>query len=85
MSLTRDSLLKYLEELGVETGSLTDDTRLFSDGVLDSFSMVDLIAFIEKEAEVKMNPGDVRLDNLDSVDRILNYVDSSKTAGDPAT
>ena len=83
MSLTRDSLLNYLEQLGVEADSLTEDTHLFSDGVLDSFTMVDLIAFIEKEAEVK--PGDVRLDNLDSVDRILSYADAAKTAADPTT
>jgi acyl carrier protein len=85
MSLTRDSLLNYLEQLGVEADSLTEDTHLFSDGVLDSFTMVDLIAFIEKEAEVKMKPGDVRLDNLDSVDRILSYADAAKTAADPTT
>ena len=83
MSLTRDSLLNYLEQLGVEADSLTEDTHLFSDGVLDSFTMVDLIAFIEKEAEMK--PGDVRLDNLDSVDRILSYADAAKTAADPTT
>ena len=80
MSLTHDSLSSYLEELGVETGSVTEETRLFSDGVLDSFSMVDLIAFIEKEAEIKMKPGDVRLDNLDSIGCILNYVNSLKKA-----
>jgi acyl carrier protein len=60
------------------------DLAVPSDGVLDSFSMVDLIAFIEKEAEIKMKPGDVRLDNLDSIGCILNYVNSLKKATGPA-
>jgi len=75
MVLTRESLLNYLStELGLHTDEIDDDTLLFSSSLLDSFSMVDLIAFIEKEAAISISPTEVSLDNLDSVERILKFV-----------
>ncbi len=73
MALTREALCAYLEgTLGVPSDDLADpEALLFSTGILDSFSMVDLIMFIEGEAGVQLSPADVRLENLDSVSRIL--------------
>ena len=71
-----DSLKAYLgDRMGLDTTTLADDTPLFSSNLLDSFSMVDLIMFIEKESGVRLNPTDVSLDNLDSIGRILKFVD----------
>ena len=73
--MTREALMTYLnDKMGVDTSSIADDTPLFSSNLLDSFSMVDLIMFVEKEGGVKLNPTDVNLDNLDSVGRILAFV-----------
>ncbi len=75
--MNRDALVSFLStRLGLDTNGVGDDTALFSSGRLDSFSMVDLILFIEQQTESRMAPGDVRMDNLDSVTRILGYVDS---------
>ena len=75
MAISRESLVAYLEnEHGVDAADLTDDAPLFSGGLLDSFSLVDLILFIEKGAGFKMNPTEVSLDNLDSIERILGFV-----------
>lgn len=74
MSL-RENILNYLHtELGINTSDIDDDTPLFSSSLLDSFSMVDLIAFIEKDAAISISPTEVSLDNLDSVGRILKFV-----------
>ena len=69
MALTREALCAYLEgTLGVPSDDLADpEALLFSTGILDSFSMVDLIMFIEGEAGVQLSPADVRLENLDYV------------------
>ena len=57
MTLTQDALLEYLEQKhGVPSASVNGDTALFSDGYLDSFSMVDLILFIEDTAGVSVSP-----------------------------
>lgn len=79
--MNSDSLRVYLgERMGLEAASLEDDTPLFSSNLLDSFSMVDLIMFIEKEGGVRLDPADVSLDNLDSIGRILRFVDARRAA-----
>jgi acyl carrier protein len=77
--MNSDSLKNYLgDRMGLDTGALADDTPLFSSNLLDSFSMVDLIMFIEKESGVQLNATDVSLDNLDSIGRILRFVDARR-------
>lgn len=77
MALDRDSLRRYLhEKQGLELEDFDDDTLLFSSGLIDSFSMVDLILFIEDTADLRVHPADVTLDHLDSVNRILAFVEA---------
>ena len=55
--MNSESLKSYLgDRMGLDTASLADETPLFSSNLLDSFSMVDLIMFIEKESGVRLNP-----------------------------
>ncbi|OQW94035.1 MAG: hypothetical protein BWK79_07985 [Beggiatoa sp. IS2] len=69
--------MDYLtNNLGVEIADIDDETPLFSSGLLDSFTMVDVIMFIEQEGGIKLNPTEVNLDNLDSVSKILRFVES---------
>jgi acyl carrier protein len=76
MAFNRETLLEYLDnEMGLYISEIDDETLLFSTALLDSFSMVELISFIEKEANIKMSPTDVNLDNLDSLSRILNFIE----------
>jgi acyl carrier protein len=76
MAISSDSLRTYLRDrMGLDVDSVSDDTPLFSSSLLDSFSMVDLIMFIENEGGFRMSPTDVNLDNLDSIDRILKFVE----------
>lgn len=64
----------FIEKYGLKAGSFDRTTMLFSSNLLDSFSMVDLIMFLEKETGVRLSPADVNLDNLDSIDRILDFL-----------
>ena len=81
MALTRENILGYLEQKqGVDVSQVeSDDTPLFSAGLLDSFSMVDLILFLETEGGFKMQATDVNLDNLDTIGRMLAYAKSQTT------
>jgi acyl carrier protein len=75
MVLDRENLRRYLyEKQGLEPEDCEDDTRLFSSGLMDSFSMVDLIMFIENAAGLQVHPAEVTLDNFDSIARILAFV-----------
>ena len=76
-TLNRARLVEFLvARLGIAADELADDTPLFTGGLLDSFSMVDLIQFLEEESGVQMSETEVNLENLDSVRRILGYAAS---------
>lgn len=75
MSLSVDDLIVYLRtDLGIED-DIDAETELFSSGLLDSVSMVGLITFIEERTGATIQPGDVTLDNFDTVERIQAYVE----------
>jgi acyl carrier protein len=77
--MNSQTLLDYFKDrLGVDTEGVDDATPLFSSSLLDSFSIVELITFIESQAGIKMDAWDVTLDNLDSIGQILRYVDLKK-------
>ena len=74
--LTKGELLSYLrDDLGVDTSDIDEQTVLFSSGIVDSFSLVAVITFIEARCGVRVGPMDVTLDNFDSVKRILAFVE----------
>ena len=80
--LDKAVLLGFFEtELAVDVSDIDGETLLFSRGVIDSFSLVLLISFIESRCGFRMSPIDVNLDNLDSIDRILAYVQKKCAAG----
>lgn len=77
MGLSREALVKYLiERMGLDPEVIEDDVPLFSSGLLDSFSMLDMIMFVESEAGVHLSPAEVNLDNLDSIARIRAFVEA---------
>jgi acyl carrier protein len=79
--MSRDTLMEFLERrLGLDPAEVTDDTALFSSGMLDSFSLVDLIVFIEKETKTKLSPRQVRLENLDTIAKILEFAEAQGRA-----
>ncbi len=76
MTIGRTELIDYIvANFGLEEDEFEDSTLLFSDGLLDSFCMVNLISFVEGEAGITFRPTDVNLDNLDSIERIVEFVE----------
>ncbi|GGH24722.1 hypothetical protein GCM10007036_31310 [Alsobacter metallidurans] len=76
MRLSKEELQKYIEsELFVDVNEFTDETLLFSGGLIDSFALVSLMSFIEKQAGIVISPSDVNLHNFDSISRIVAYAD----------
>lgn len=79
MALSTNKLLAFLDEdAGVDISDVEPGTLLFSSGVVDSFTLVSLMSFIETEASIRVNPLDVNLENMDSIERILAYVERVK-------
>ena len=81
MALTRETLLQFLRDsLQLDISAIDAESPLFSSSLIDSFSLVDLILFIEAEAGIAIDPMDVSLDNLDTVQRILDYAEAKTPA-----
>lgn len=65
----------------VDRDRLDDDTGLFSSGLIDSLSVMDLVCFVEGEIGWAIPPAAVTLDNFDSVNRIVRFAGTLASAG----
>jgi acyl carrier protein len=54
--------------------SLEDGTSFLESGTVDSTGMLELIMFLETTYQVKVAPEEMIPDNLDSVNRIANFL-----------
>lgn len=74
MTLTAADLTGFMqEELGIDTSDVDPSSLLFTTGIVDSFSLVLLVTFIERKCGFTVQPDDVTLDNLDSIQRIVDF------------
>jgi acyl carrier protein len=55
-------------------GVLEDDTALFSSGLMDSLSVIELVSFIEKQIGCAIPPTEITLQNFDSISRIVRFI-----------
>ena len=82
MKITERELLDYLrDEIGVETDGIDRTTPLVSSGIVDSFSLVEFVTFIENRAGIQFSPADATIENLDSIGLILELVERTAAEG----
>lgn len=70
-----------LTRFGVKKAGFTDDTKLFSEGLLDSLSVMELVSFVESETGCVIAPTEIVLENFDTIERIVSFVDALKAKG----
>jgi len=74
MPLTEEQLMLYVRDnLGVDTTDIETSTPLFSSTIIDSFSLISLITFIEESTGIQVAPQDITLEHFDSIEGILAY------------
>ena len=54
---------------------LAPDETIFSSGLLDSFSVIQLMRFLEDQFKIRISPSDVVLDDFDTINKIAGLVD----------
>lgn len=54
---------------------LAPDTDLLLTGAVDSLGVIRITQWIEDETGIEVDPGDVTLDNFQTVDRMVVYVE----------
>jgi acyl carrier protein len=73
-AMQREELFTFLKtRLRLDTRGIEDTSPLFSSGVLDSFSLVDLVGFVEQSLGRRMKATEINLNNLDTVERIMRF------------
>jgi len=75
----RDTLVNFVcGKAWMEADELSDDTALFSAGIIDSVDLLELVTLIENELSIKITPGQLTLEHFDSVGKILAFVEKLK-------
>lgn len=75
MSNIKAKIREFLKnELGIDVGKLGDDDLLFTSGLIDSFSLIEMLAFMESEFECKIDVTDLNIDELDSISALESLV-----------
>lgn len=65
-------LYQFLEKnYSLDRADLSPTTELFTSGLLDSMSMLNLIDFLEKESGKNFETSDLILDNLNTIEKIM--------------
>jgi len=62
------------KELGVQIDAVSDDDLLFTSGLIDSFSLIEMLAFMESEFNRKIDITDLNIDELDTINALTNLV-----------
>ena len=72
----QERLVSIVQRISGPGANPDPDESLFDAGYLDSFALVDMVAEIEQEFDVKIPDGDLNPRRFDSLTRIGEYLDS---------
>ena len=77
----KEELIEYIMKEFVEDPDeeIEETTPLISSGLIDSLSVVSLVAFIDKKFGVKIPDEKGTVDNFETVNKIIEVVNEFKT------
>ena len=76
MSLETDLLAVINREISLDpTVEIVGDTDLLLTDLVDSLGVVEIVAWLEERLGIEIDPVDVVLENFQTVDRMLAYLD----------
>ncbi|MGD9972528.1 MAG: acyl carrier protein [Desulfatirhabdiaceae bacterium] len=55
---------------------LSDDDSFFENGIIDSVGVLELVAFLEETFNMTIDDHELTLENLDSVNRLMSFIQS---------
>lgn len=62
---------------GEESG-LKGDSSFLDEGIVDSTGILELVAFIEREYDIRIADDELVPDNLDSIDRVAAFIEKKR-------
>ncbi|MEM7044297.1 MAG: acyl carrier protein [Pseudomonadota bacterium] len=76
----KESIRRFISDQLLSGTAIADDDDLLLSGLLDSMSVMRLVAHLEKAFGVKIPPQDVVIENFTSVDTITAYLEGKEAA-----
>ena len=58
--------------------SLQEDTSFLDSGIIDSTGMLEMIMFLETTCGIKVEPEEMVPENLDSINRVVRFINSKQ-------
>jgi len=81
LKVTEKEVREYVIEnflMGEDGGELSDDESFLESGLIDSTGILELIGFLEEHYEIEIEDEEMIPENLDSVERVAQFVKSKK-------
>lgn len=79
MSSVQDEVRNFVVEnflFGENPESLLNNDSFLETGIIDSTGVLELVAFVEDNYSVEVNDDELIPENLDSIDRLINFIES---------
>lgn len=80
-AVVREQIERFIREnflVGAGNRALHPDDSFLEKGIVDSTGVLELVAFIEKAFGFKMDDSELTPDNLDSVNRVVAFIQKKK-------
>lgn len=88
MDTVRNEVREFIIEnflFGHSNNALGDDESFLDTGIIDSTGVLQLVGFLEEHFGIKVGDADVTPANLDSVNRVVTFVEARRTTQHAAT
>ena len=79
MNLTKKKLIDFINNGAEPKTKIKHNTPLFSNSMLDSIFLLDIVMFIEVQENIKIENTHISLKNFDTIDRILAYIKNTRS------
>ena len=75
-------VMAFLDQAAKEARTDLPDrnSSLFLSGVLDSFTLVDFVALLEGECNIKVDDADLRPENFDTIAKLEEFIRRTRVA-----
>jgi acyl carrier protein len=80
MSDIRTQIRTFLaDDLSIDMSQVVDSEPLFTSGLIDSYSLIELLSFLESDIGFVVDFAELNVDDFDTIDSLVSLV-TQKTA-----
>ncbi|WP_226663468.1 acyl carrier protein [Microbulbifer aggregans] len=71
----KEKIKSYIaSDLGIDMSKTSYSDPLFTSGLMDSFALIELLAFMEQELGAEVDVADIYIDKIDSIDSLTALI-----------